>query len=85
LEDEINECSDDHAPTDNEYGNMMTDDWPDDDDLTDELMDKYVNAELIFDDGFGNEKRGCVTKGAKGAYGETVGLAHANPLFDTRQ
>jgi hypothetical protein len=45
--------------TDDEYGDMMTDDRPDDDDLTDEPMDKYVNAELIFDDGNGNRKTGA--------------------------
>jgi hypothetical protein len=55
------------------------------DELSDELMDKYVNAELIFNVGTGNERRGRVTKRAKGAYGETIGTAHTNPLFDTRE
>ena len=73
------------SPTDDEYGDMMLDERPDDDELSDELMDKYVNAELIFNVGTGNERRGRVTKRAKGAYGETIGTAHTNPLFDTRE
>jgi hypothetical protein len=47
LEDEINECSDDHALTDNEYGDMMTDDRPDNDDLTDEPMDNMLTPSLF--------------------------------------
>jgi hypothetical protein len=49
------------------------------------LLDKYLNAKLIFDVGTGNERKGRVVKRAKGASGEPIGRAHSNPLFDTRE
>jgi hypothetical protein len=55
------------------------------DDINDELLDKYLNAELIFDAGTGNEREGRVVKRAKGISGEPIGRAHANPLFNTRE
>ena len=55
------------------------------DEEDDGLFDKYLNAELMFDVGTGEERRGRVTKRAKSASGEAIGKAHANPLFDTRQ
>jgi hypothetical protein len=55
------------------------------DDIDNELLDKYLNAELIFDAGTGNERKGRVVKRAKGTSGEPIGRAHSNPLFDTRE
>ena len=53
--------------------------------MTTELVDKYIGTELILGIGLGNERRGRVTKRAKGLYGEEFGRAHTNPLFDTRE
>ena len=73
------------TPTDAEYGDMITTDVPEVDDIDEEMVDKYLNAELIFDIGTGAERRGRVVKRAKGTTGEPIGRAHANPLFDTRE
>ena len=58
---------------------------PEADDLDGSTLDKYLNTELIFDVGNGNERKGRVVKRAKGTSGEPIGRAHANPLFDTRE
>ena len=68
-----------------EYGDMTTPDAPEADDMKDDIMDKYLNVELIMDVGSGSERKGRVLKRAKGSTGEPIGRAHANPLFDTRE
>ncbi|KAI2494182.1 Reverse transcriptase (RNA-dependent DNA polymerase) [Fragilaria crotonensis] len=55
------------------------------DDIDNELLDKYLNAELIFDVGTGNERKCRVVRRAKGTSGEPIGRAHSNPFFDTRE
>ena len=72
-------------PDDTEYDDMIIDERPERDEMSDELTDKYIGTELIFGVGLGNERRGRVTKRAKGLYGDEVGRAHTNPLFDTRE
>jgi hypothetical protein len=53
-------------------------------DLDDKLLDKYLNAELIFNVGTGNECKGRVVKRAKGTSSEPIDCAHSSPLlFDT--
>jgi hypothetical protein len=74
---------DDMTPTAEEYGDMIVDERPDDDD--EDVIDNYLNAELLLDVSTNNERRGRVIKRAKGNSGEPIGRAHANPLFDTRQ
>ena len=37
------------------------------------------------DVGSGNERKGRVTKRSRGHGGKTIGVAHNNPLFDTRE
>ena len=64
---------------------MALPETPEADDVDDDLLDKYLNTELIFDVGTGHERKGCVVKRAKGTSGEPIGRAHANPLFDTRE
>ena len=64
---------------------METPDTMDADDIDDELLDKYLNAELIFNVGTGNERKGRVVKQMKGTSGKPIGHAHSNPLFDTRE
>ena len=68
-----------------EYGDMNLPETPDADDIDDSQMDKYLNAELIFNVGTGNERKGRVVKRARGTSGEPIGRAQANPLFDTRE
>jgi hypothetical protein len=62
---------------------MLTGDRPEADDG--EAVDKYLNAELIFNVGTNDERRGRVIKRARGLDGQSLGRAHANPLFDTRE
>ena len=71
------------TPTDDEYGDMLIKDRPDADD--EEAVDKYLTCELIMDVGSGNERKGRVTKRSRGHSGEPIGIAHNNPLFDTRE
>ena len=70
-------------PKDEEYDDMLTEERPEADES--EAIDKYLSAELILDIGTDNERRGTVTKRARGLDGEPIGHAHANPLFDTRE
>ena len=48
-------------------------------------MTNTLVQKLVLGVGLGNERRGCVTKRAKDLYGEEIGRAHTNPLFDTRE
>ena len=81
------ELTDDNCVARNEegYNDMNVPEAIEADDMDDEFMDKYLNAELIFDVGTGSERKGRVVKRAKGTSGESIGRAHANPLFDTRE
>jgi hypothetical protein len=90
LQDEDNVCYDSHrgvttTPAVDEYGDMIVPELLEADDIDDEVLDKYLNAELIFDMGTGAERRGRVIKRAKGTTGQPIGRGHANPLFDTRE
>ena len=62
---------------------MLTNDQPEADD--EEAIDKYLTCELIMDVASGNERKGRVTKRSRGHGGEPIGVAHINPLFDTRE
>ena len=73
------------ARTKEDYGDMNTPDTLDADDINDDMIDKYLNAEPTFDVGTGSECRGRVVKHAKGTSGEPIGCAHSNPLFDSRE
>ena len=72
-----------NIPTDEEYGDMLFEPRPDEDD--EESVDKYLNMELILDLGNDNEWRGHVCKCARNNEGEPIGHAHSNPLFDTHE
>ena len=54
------------------------------DDINDDVINNYLNAELIFDLGTVSECRGRVVKSARGTSGKPNGRAYSNPLFDTR-
>jgi hypothetical protein len=88
IEDLLNDNAgvrheEDTTPNADEYGDMIVEERPDDDD--EEAIDKYLNAELILDVGTNNERRGRVVKRSRGLDGEAIGRAHTNPLFDTRE
>ncbi len=73
------------ARTEEDYGDMIIPDMLDAEDINDDVIDKYLNAELIFDVGTSSERRGRVVKRARGTSGKPIGRAHSNPLFDTRE
>ena len=73
------------TPTMDEYGDMLTPDALEADDVNDKVIKKYLNTELILDMGTGAERRGRVIKRAKRTTGQSIGRGHANPLFDTRE
>ena len=62
---------------------MITDERLDTD--NEDAVDKYLACELIIDAGSGNEKKGRVTKRSREHDGEPIGVAHNNPLFETRE
>ena len=70
------------TPTEEEYGDMLVEERPDEDD---EAIDKYLNMELTLGVGTDDERRGRVVKRSKGIGGEPIGRANANPFFDTRE
>jgi hypothetical protein len=47
------------------------------------VIDKYLNAKLIFNLGKNDERHGQVIKSARDPKGDPIGHAHNNPLFDT--
>ena len=53
------------------------------DNLDNEAIDKYINAELIFSISTNNERKGCMIKCSWGLDGEPISLAHSNSFFDT--
>ena len=77
------DIADHTTPTPEDYGDMHTDERPDDDD--EEAVDKYLNVELLMNVGTNDERRGRVVKRSRGLDSEPIGRAHANPQFDTRE
>jgi hypothetical protein len=55
------------------------------DEFTEDVMDGYLNAELLLPDSANNMVKARVLKRAKGEDGNPIGLHHKNPLFDTRE
>ena len=73
------------VPPDEDYGDMLVPEALEADEIGEDVVDKYLNAELMFDVGTRSERKGRVVKRAKGSSGEPLGRAHTNPLFDTRE
>ena len=68
-------------PSDTEYGDMIVEEPPDDDEHED--LDNYIHAQLLLD--VGNEKlQGRVTQQVRTPDGTKKGKPHRNPMFDTR-
>ena len=51
----------------------------------DEVIDKYLNMNLIFDVGTNNDCHGTVVKSSRGLDGRATGRSHTNPFFETRE
>lgn len=86
MEDEpLQEDDDPKAPTNAEYGDCFSGSQAEAENIyTEEMFDKYVGAQLIFDRD-GERKLGTVIKRAKGFDGKPFGSQHSsNPIFDTR-
>jgi hypothetical protein len=83
--DEVrNDSKLDTTPSSEDYGDMHTDERPEDD--NEEAVDKYLNIELIMNMGTNDERCGRVVKRSpRGLDSEPIGRAPANPLFDTRE
>jgi hypothetical protein len=73
------------TPAAKKGGDMLTPDALEANDVDDEVLDKYLNTELILDMGTGAKRQGCVIKRVKGTTGQPIGRGHTNPLFDTRE
>lgn len=71
-----------NIPRDDEYGDMLVDERPDDDE--EEMINKYLGMELIMDVGTSNERGTRVVKRARTDDGKAIGAAHSNPILDTR-
>jgi hypothetical protein len=62
---------DENTPSPEDYGDMNTEDRPEDDEQ--EAIDKYLNVELIMNMGTNDERRGRVIKRSRGLDGEAIG------------
>ena len=71
-----------NIPSDQEYGDMLFDERPEDDD--EDAIDKYIGMELIMDAGTDFERGARVVKRAKDDEGRPIGRAHSNPIMDSR-
>ena len=69
------------VPSDTEYGDMNHEEAPEDD--THDNLDNYIHAQLVLDMG-GEQLQGRVIRHATERDGTKKGMAHRNPLFDTR-
>ena len=65
-------------PPAEDYGDMVTEEQPDEDDLDDEVIDKYINVELIFGISTNNEIKGSMIKCSWGLDSEPFSHAHSN-------
>ena len=68
-----------------DYGDMVTKERPDKDNLDDEAINKYINVELIFGVGTNNERKGHMIKCSQGLDSKPISCAYSNPFFDTRE
>ena len=77
----IPSCRTGVVPSDTEYGDMIHEEAPEDD--THDNLDNYIHAQLVLDVG-GEQLQGRVIRRATEPDGTKKGMAHRNPLFDTR-
>ena len=72
----------DVTPTDEEYDKIIVEKRPNDDD---EVIDNYLNMNLIFDVGTNDECRGTMVKRSWGLDGRVISFPHNDPFFETRE
>ena len=60
---------------------MIVEGWPE---KKEEMIDKYLNVNLIFDVGTNNERCVTMVKNLWGLDGRSIGNSHTNPFFDRR-
>ena len=82
LPEEIDNRDEKNIPSDQEYGDMLFGERPEDDD--EDAIDKYIGMELIMDAGTDFERGARVVKRAKDDEGRPIGRAHSNPIMDSR-
>ena len=70
------------CPTDDEYNDMIVKGWPKDEK---EIIDKYLNMNLIFDVGTHDKRSGTVVKRLLVLDGREIIHLCNNPLFGTRE
>lgn len=79
LPEEIDNRDEKNIPSDQEYGDMLFGERPEDDD--EDAIDKYIGMELIMDAGTDFERGARVVKRAKDDEGRPIGRAHSNPII----
>ena len=68
------------TPTDEEYDDMSVKGRPNNED---EVIDKYLNMNLIFDVGINDKPHGTVVKNSRGLHGRVISHSDTNPFFYT--
>ncbi len=74
-----------NTPTDKEYGDMLTEDCPKQDDIDDAAYDKYIGAEVMMDVPGEGPRRATVKRRVEDLEGKKAGSYHRNPMMDTRE
>ena len=69
------------TPTDEDCGDMIFKGRPNEED---EVIDNYLNMNLLFDVGTNNKRCGTVVNHSRRLDGIAISCSHTNPLFDTR-
>jgi hypothetical protein len=84
IQDEPDKVPNGIARAEEDYGDLIIPDTLDADDINNDVINQYSNAELIFNVGTGCERKGRVVKRVKGTSGKPIGRAHSNPLRYSR-
>ena len=74
----------DQIPPDADYGDMLMEPRPDDDEIEFDSFDQYLGAEFLVNSN-GETKTATVSKRVKDNEGNAVGKRNSNPLLDTRE
>ena len=76
----------DFTPGDAEYGDVKQEGLADADDLGPEVYDRYIGAQIILDDNANNGGNiATVKRRTTDLSGSAIGMAHRNPMLDTRE
>ena len=72
-----------NASSDKAYGEMMTEECPEQDDIGDAAYDKYIGAEVMMDVPGEGPRRATFRRHVEDLDGTKVGMYHRNPLIGT--